>query len=50
MNIFEKIDNVKELKLNAKSVYEGCLIDVLLHEYQDQLKEIRISDLVGLSN
>ena len=47
MNIFEKIDSLKEMRLNATTLNETCLVDVLLHEYNDQLKSIKISDLVG---
>jgi hypothetical protein len=47
MNIFEKIDYAKELLLNATDVFEQSLTDVLLHQYQSELKSIKISDLVG---
>lgn len=46
MNIFEKIDCAKKLKLNAENVYEESLTDVLLHQYQGELESIKISDLV----
>lgn len=45
MNIFEKIDYAKELRLNATNVLEQSLTDVLLHQYEGELKEIKICEL-----